>query len=225
MFVLKYVDNYVKECDLDDNTSPELNCSLSFFFPVKCCQVFDLSSVKPHEFVQYGLACLTKFASLGDSCAKETREKLRVVVAGGDGTVGWVLGCLGELNKQGRLPVPPAGIIPLGTGNDLSRSFGWELEVEGELSEKVSCYQGVFYNYFSIGMDARVAYGFHHLCNKKPYLAQGPISNKLIYSGYSCTQGWFCTPCTSDPGLRTEFYLSQIFFHTFVLDGCTFVRG
>ncbi|KAL2455360.1 Uncharacterized protein Fot_57596 [Forsythia ovata] len=27
-------------------------------------QVFDLSSVKPHEFVQYGLACLKKFASL-----------------------------------------------------------------------------------------------------------------------------------------------------------------
>ncbi|KAL3819520.1 hypothetical protein ACJIZ3_005425 [Penstemon smallii] len=46
-------------------------------------------------------------------------------VAGGDGTVGWVLGCLGELNKQGRLPVPPTGIVPLGTGNDLSRSFGW----------------------------------------------------------------------------------------------------
>ncbi|CAI9787441.1 unnamed protein product [Fraxinus pennsylvanica] len=223
-------------------------------------QVFDLSSVKPHEFVQYGLACLENFARLGDTCAKETREKLRVVVAGGDGTVGWVLGCLGELNKQGRLPVPPAAIIPLGTGNDLSRSFGWggsfpfnwkssikrtldrigndptcyldswhvlismpaegdldipyslkateetpldqELEVEGELPEKVSCYQGVFYNYFSIGMDAQVAYGFHHLRNEKPYLAQGPISNKLIYSGYSCTQGWFCTPCTSDPGLR-----------------------
>ncbi|KAL8488783.1 hypothetical protein ACS0TY_024911 [Phlomoides rotata] len=224
-------------------------------------QVFDLSTVKPHEFVQYGLACLESFASSGDSCAKETREKLRIVVAGGDGTVGWVLGCLGELNKRGRQPVPPTGVIPLGTGNDLSRSFGWggsfpfnwkssikrtldkiahgptsrldswqvsismpageeldaphslkaieealldqELEVEGELPEKVSCYEGVFYNYFSIGMDARVAHGFHHLRNEKPYLARGPISNKIIYSGYSCGQGWFCTPCSTGPDLRS----------------------
>ncbi|GAA0150395.1 kinase [Lithospermum erythrorhizon] len=223
-------------------------------------QVFDLQSVKPHEFVQYGLGCLEKLSSLGDSCAKATRESLRVVVAGGDGTVGWVLGCLGELDKQGRHPVPPSGIIPLGTGNDLSRSFGWggsfpfnwksaikrtldrvtdgptcrldswsllismpageevetpyslklteevpldqELAVETVLPEKTSCYQGVFYNYFSIGMDAQVAYGFHNLRNEKPYLAQGPIANKLIYGGYSCKQGWFFTPCTSDPGLR-----------------------
>ncbi|KAK3011170.1 hypothetical protein RJ639_010937 [Escallonia herrerae] len=236
---------------------------LKVYIPIRFSflfQVFEISNVKPHEFVQYGLGCLEKFASLGDHCAKETREKLRIVVAGGDGTVGWVLGCLGELYKKGREPVPPTGIIPLGTGNDLSRSFGWGgsfpfnwksaikrtldratngsvcrldswnvlvsmpagkeldapyslkpteacsldqgLEVEGELPEKVSCYEGVFYNYYSVGMDAQVAYGFHHLRNEKPYLAQGPISNKLIYSGYSCKQGWFFTPCTADPSLR-----------------------
>ncbi|XP_057459845.1 diacylglycerol kinase 7-like isoform X2 [Actinidia eriantha] len=224
-------------------------------------QVFDLHFLKPHEFVQYGLGCLEKLAELGDSCAKETREKLRIVVAGGDGTVGWVLGCLGELHKQGREPVPPTAIIPLGTGNDLSRSFGWggsfpfnwrsaikktldiateaptcrldswnvsiSMPVEEvvdpphslkpveessihrglermEFPDKVSIYEGVFYNYFSIGMDAQVAYGFHHLRNEKPYLAQGPISNKLIYSGYSCKQGWFFTPCMSDPSLSVR---------------------
>ena len=43
-------------------------------------QVFDLSDVKPNEFVQYGLACLEQLAGLGDVCAKEVREKLRVVV-------------------------------------------------------------------------------------------------------------------------------------------------
>ncbi|KAE8056796.1 hypothetical protein FH972_013535 [Carpinus fangiana] len=223
-------------------------------------QVFDLQDVKPNEFVRYGLKCLEMLADLGDSCARETREKMRVMVAGGDGTVGWVLGSLGELKEQGREPFPPVGIIPLGTGNDLSRSFGWGgsfpfawksavkkslhkastgpichldswhirlsmpagevvdpphslklteesaldegLEVERQLPEKATCYEGVFYNYFSIGMDAQVAYGFHHLRNEKPYLAQGPITNKLIYSGYSCTQGWFFTPCSSNPSLR-----------------------
>ncbi|KAF3452844.1 hypothetical protein FNV43_RR03277 [Rhamnella rubrinervis] len=223
-------------------------------------QVFDLSDVKPHEFVRYGLGCLEMLAGIGNSCAKECREKMRIMVAGGDGTVGWVLGCLGELHKQGRHPVPPVGIIPLGTGNDLSRSFGWGgsfpfawksaikrslhkategsiarldswhvllsmpagasvepphsmkpteectldegLEVEGALPEKTTCYQGVFYNYFSIGMDAQVTYGFHHLRNEKPYLAQGPITNKLIYSSYTCSQGWFFTPCSSNPNLR-----------------------
>ncbi|KAJ6958064.1 diacylglycerol kinase 3-like [Populus alba x Populus x berolinensis] len=223
-------------------------------------QVFDLSNVRPNEFVEYGLGCLEKLAGLGDFCAKDTRDKLRILVAGGDGTVGWVLGSLTELHKQGREPVPPVAVIPLGTGNDLSRSFGWGgsfpfawksavkrsllraitgpvcrldswhllmsvprgevvdpphslkstdecsldqgLTIEGELPEKVNCYEGVFYNYFSIGMDAQVAYGFHHLRNEKPYLAQGPISNKLIYSGYTCTQGWFLTPCISDPSLR-----------------------
>lgn len=47
-------------------------------------------------------------------------------VAGGDGTVGWVLSSVGALRElPGATSIPPVGIIPLGTGNDLSRSFGW----------------------------------------------------------------------------------------------------
>jgi len=47
-------------------------------------------------------------------------------VAGGDGTVGWVLSSVGALKDvSGTDNVPPVGVIPLGTGNDLSRSFGW----------------------------------------------------------------------------------------------------
>ncbi|MBA0681086.1 hypothetical protein Goari_012744 [Gossypium aridum] len=224
-------------------------------------QVFDLHNVKPDEFVRYGLGCLEKWAEK-DNNAKETRKNIRVVVAGGDGTVGWVLGCLGVLHEKDQFPVPPVAIIPLGTGNDLARSFGWggsfpfarrsaikralqratngrichldswhvvvqmpggevvdpphslkttevcdvdqNLKIEGCVPDKVNCYEGVFYNYFSIGMDAQVAYGFHHLRNEKPYLAQGPISNKIIYSGYSCSQGWFLTPCMSDPSLSVR---------------------
>ncbi|KAG1326456.1 diacylglycerol kinase 7 [Cocos nucifera] len=225
-------------------------------------QVFDLSAVQPSDFVQYGLTCLEKLADFGDCCAKANCGRLRVIVAGGDGTVGWVLGSLAELFVDKRKPVPPTGIIPLGTGNDLSRSFDWggsfpfawrsaikstlykavtgpichldswhvvvvtpdgqsiepphslrqmenyalgqdqDVDIDGELPEKISCFEGVYYNYFSIGMDAQIAYGFHHLRNKKPYLAKGPILNKLIYSIYSCTQGWFFTPCVHDPGLR-----------------------
>lgn len=55
----------------------------------------------------------------------DERNWLIEQVAGGDGTVGWVLGCLTELRVLGREPVPPIGIVPLGTGNDLSRSFNW----------------------------------------------------------------------------------------------------
>ncbi|KAL8472701.1 hypothetical protein ACS0TY_029791 [Phlomoides rotata] len=33
-----------------------------------------------------------------------------------------------------------------------------ELEVEGELPDKVSCYQGVFYNYFSIGLHLNISF-------------------------------------------------------------------
>lgn len=31
----------------------------------------------------------------------------------------------------------------------------------------------------------------------------GPVM-QLIYSGYTCTQGWFLTPCISDPSLRLD---------------------
>lgn len=37
----------------------------------------------------------------------------------------------------------------------------------------------LFLLYGHVGMDAQVAYGFHHLRNEKPYLAQGPITNKV----------------------------------------------
>ena len=74
-------------------------------------QVFDLSSVDPAEV-------LTKFICL---------PSLRVLVAGGDGSVGWVLTCLEKLPLDAR---PPLAILPLGTGNDLARVLGWGHTVE-----------------------------------------------------------------------------------------------
>lgn len=44
-------------------------------------QVFDLTEVKPHEFVRYGLACLETIAAEGDECARECRERMRIMVS------------------------------------------------------------------------------------------------------------------------------------------------
>ena len=49
---------------------------------------------------------------------------IRLLACGGDGTVGWILSALDRL-KLDPDHSPPVGVLPLGTGNDLSRSIGW----------------------------------------------------------------------------------------------------
>ncbi|CAD5210333.1 unnamed protein product [Bursaphelenchus okinawaensis] len=71
-------------------------------------QVFDITALKGPK---YGLEMFRKVGT-----------QLRILVCGGDGTVGWVLSTLDQLNWAA---YPPMALMPLGTGNDLSRCMGW----------------------------------------------------------------------------------------------------
>ncbi|XP_004916838.1 diacylglycerol kinase kappa isoform X3 [Xenopus tropicalis] len=69
-------------------------------------QVFDLMNGGP----QLGLRLFQKFSNF------------RILVCGGDGSVGWVLS---EIDKLGLQKQCQLGVLPLGTGNDLARVLGW----------------------------------------------------------------------------------------------------
>lgn len=49
-------------------------------------------------------------------------KNAKLIIAGGDGTVASVINHVKSLDWN-----PPIAILPLGTGNDLSRALGWVL--------------------------------------------------------------------------------------------------
>jgi len=138
--------------------------------------VFDLLHSEPFG----AKAALTSMAQF---------ENLKVVVCGGDGTVQWVLSDIDILVNEGILKARPAvAVLPLGTGNDLSRQFGWghgftksvfrELRPQVLISQTVlldrwnieiinsegvsesKLYSTTMSNYFGIGLDAKVVGNF-----------------------------------------------------------------
>ncbi|XP_016077424.1 PREDICTED: diacylglycerol kinase iota [Miniopterus natalensis] len=83
-------------------------------------QVFDLSQEGPKDALEL----------------YRKVPNLRILACGGDGTVGWILSVLDELQLS---PQPPVGVLPLGTGNDLARTLNWGGGYTDEPVSKILC--------------------------------------------------------------------------------------
>ncbi|XP_014213922.1 diacylglycerol kinase epsilon [Copidosoma floridanum] len=139
----------------------------------------------------------------------------RIAVAGGDGTVAWILDTIDKLKFN---PLPAVAILPLGTGNDLSRVMGWGKEYDSstDISTTLQMIQQAketyldrwsvvldgkkglgfraqqkslhMYNYLSVGVDAQVTLSFHDARESPFYLFSHRIFNKLLYLCFGTQQ-------------------------------------
>ncbi|KAL0733483.1 hypothetical protein Bca4012_009693 [Brassica carinata] len=83
-------------------------------------QVFDLGVETPDKVLRRIYLNLERLKD--DDLACHIRDKLKIIVAGGDGTAGWLLGVVCDLKLS---HPPPIATVPLGTGNNLPFAFGW----------------------------------------------------------------------------------------------------
>ncbi|XP_077243315.1 diacylglycerol kinase 5-like isoform X2 [Tasmannia lanceolata] len=99
-------------------------------------QVFDLGEEAPDKVLHKLYGNLEKLKP-HDGLAVEIEKRLRIIVAGGDGTASWLLGVVCDLKLA---KPPPIATVPLGTGNNLPFSFGWGKKNPGTDSQSVKSF-------------------------------------------------------------------------------------
>ncbi|VDD74769.1 unnamed protein product [Mesocestoides corti] len=158
-------------------------------------QVFNLDVGGPLP----GLFCFRQVASY------------RLVVCGGDGTIGWTLSCLDSVGQDAACHSPPIAILPLGTGNDLARVLNWgcgytsaegplrilkniaaaeevrldrsalHIQTNSQNTTEDNSFLVIMNNYFGIGIDADLALDFHNARSENPSKFNSRLHNKSVY--------------------------------------------
>jgi len=84
--------------------------------------------IHPAQIVDLNEKSRIKAVNVLNCFVNKFESKLRIVVAGGDGSVGWILEMLDELDDDMKIQLPsypPIAVIPYGVGNDMARVLGW----------------------------------------------------------------------------------------------------
>ncbi|XP_050667193.1 diacylglycerol kinase epsilon isoform X2 [Leptidea sinapis] len=143
-----------------------------------------------------------------ESVVKWLPSRCRVLVAGGDGTIAWVLNALHTASHI----KAKVGIMPMGTGNDLSRALGWGascasvLDAHATIASLLDAVEQPIdrwkvsivpkrrlgrlrrervlfaYNYASVGVDAQVALDFHYARSQFLYKFASRTLNYMAYA-------------------------------------------
>ncbi|XP_036676614.2 eye-specific diacylglycerol kinase isoform X11 [Drosophila suzukii] len=109
---------------------------------------------------------------------------LRVLACGGDGTVGWVLSVLDQIQPPLQ-PVPAVGVLPLGTGNDLARALGWgggyTDEPIGKVLREIGMSQCVLMDRWRVKVTPNEDVTDDHVDRSKPNVPLNVINNYFSF--------------------------------------------